>query len=324
MDTLISMRDIQRESMPKRDSYLEKLAEAGQEVIQGDYRAASRIFDLTREGDCPREVGELAEVFGFMTVKVLAREQALENALSEVRQKNADLKQAAQLRAEFSKLFIGTIITLCCYTMLVSFLREVRHVDMTPLSWATHMVNLGLFGILGCSMAWFLHRHRYPLSTFGLTLKNWRTSLVESLLVCIPVLALLVMFKALLVHFDPSYRGQPLIQLTLGSFPWQTFVLYVLVSFSQELCTRGFLQTCIERVLEGKARTSLAILLGAVQFGVLHLHYSFQLSVLAFLGAALFGRLYARHRTIIGITVTHYILGVCVFGPLQLVSSPGR
>lgn len=299
--------------------YLERLAEAGQQVIRGNYQAATHIFDLTREGSCPKEVGDLAEVFGFMIVKVDAREQALEKALSEVSRKNAALGEAAQLRAEFSKLFVGTIIILCCYVMLVSFLREVRHVDMTPLSWATHLVNLGLFGILGGSMAWFLNRHRYAMNTFGLTWKNWRRALNESLLVCILVLGLLVLFKAYLVGFDPLYRGQPLIKPTFGSFPWQMFFMYALVCFAQELSTRGFLQTCIERVLEGKGRTTLAILLGSVEFGVVHLHYSFQLSVLAFLGAALFGSLYARHRTILGITVMHYILGVCIFGPLQLV-----
>jgi hypothetical protein len=300
-------------------SYLERLAEAGQEVIRGNYQAATQIFDLTREGSCPREVGDLAEVVGFMAVKVDAREQALEKALAEVRRKNLGLQEAAQLRAEFSKLFIGTIITLCCYMMLVSYLRQVRHVDMTPLSPATHLVNLGIFGILGGSMAWFLHQHRYAMNTFGLTWKNWRRSLSESLLVCIPVLGVLVVFKALLMHFDPAYHGRPLITPTFGSFPWQTFVLYVLVCVCQELTTRGFLQTCIERVLDGKGRTTLAVLLGAAQFGALHLHYSFHLGILGFLGAALFGFLYARHRTIVGITVAHYILGVCVFGPLQLV-----
>ena len=306
--------------LPKSDaSYLRKLAEAGQEVIRGNYRAATHIFDVARKGNCPKEVEDLAEVLEVVTVKVHAREQALEKALRELRRKTADLEKAAQLRAEFSKLFIGAIFTLCCYTMLVTFLRDVRHVDMTPLSWATHLVNLGIFGMLGGCMGWFLHHHRYPMSTFGLTWKNWRKSLAESLLVCIPVLGLLIMIKALLVHVDPAYRGQPLIVPTLGSFPWQTFVLYVLVCFCQELSTRGFLQTCMERVLGGKRRSSVAILLGAVNFGVFHLHYSFQLSILAFLGALLFGGLYIRHRTIVGIVVAHYILGVCVFGPLQLV-----
>jgi membrane protease YdiL (CAAX protease family) len=320
MQTLISMRECSAWGRPEGEtSHLKRLAQAGQEVVRGNYLAATYIFDMTRGGCCPKEVEDLAEALGSVTVKVRAREQALERALSELRRKTADLEKAAQLRAEFSKLFIGAIITLCCYMMFVTFLREVRHVDLTPLAGATHLVNLGLFGMLGASMAWFCHQHRYPMNTFGLTWRSWRRSLLESLLVCIPVLGLLVVFKALLAHFDSAYRGQPLIQPTLGSFPWHTFVLYVLVCFFQELTTRGFLQTCIERVLEGRQRTNLAIVLGAVNFGVLHLHYSFQLSVLAFLGALLFGCLYARHRTIVGITVSHYILGVCVFGPLQLV-----
>jgi hypothetical protein len=295
-----------------------RLAAAGHEVIRGNYRAAAQIFDLTREGSCPEDVGELAEVFGFMTVKVEAREHALEKALAEVRKNNIDLVEAAQLRAEFSKLFTATIILLCCYTMLVSFLRDMLHVNMSPLAWATHIVNLGLFVMLGGSMAWFLRRHRYPMSRFGLTWKNWKRSLVESLLACIPALGLLVLVKAVLVRYDPPYQGKPLIQW--GDWgPWQMFVIYIFVSSAQELSTRGFLQTCIERVLQGKGRTVLAILLGSAEFGVVHLHYSFELGVLAFFGALLFGGLYARHRTILGITVAHYILGQCIFGPLQLV-----
>lgn len=299
-------------------SHFTRLATAGQEVIRGNYRAAAQIFDLTREGSCPEEVGELAEVFGFMTVKVEAREHALEKALAELRKKNADLVEAAQLRAEFGKLFTGTIILLCCYTMMVSFLRDGLHVDMSPLAWATHLVNLGLFLMLGGSMAWFLRRHHYPMSSFGLTWKNWKRSLVESLLVCIPALGFLIVFKALLVRYDPRFQGKPVVEW--GNWgPWQMFVIYVLVSSAQELSTRGFLQTCIERVLQGKGRTVLAILLGSAEFGVVHLHYSFELGVLAFFGAVLFGSLYARHRTIFGITVAHYILGQCIFGPLQLV-----
>jgi len=59
--------------------------------------------------------------------------------------------------------------------------------------------------------------------------------------------------------------------------------------------------------------------LGAAEFGVVHLHYSFALGILSFIGAVLFGSLYARHRTILGITVAHYILGQFIFGPLQLI-----
>ena len=53
----------------------------------------------------------------------------------------------------------------------------------------------------------------------------------------------------------------------------------------------------------------MAVLLSAAQFGVVHLHYSFRIGLISFVGAALFGFLHARHRTIIGIAILHYILG---------------
>ena len=299
-------------------SHFSKLAAAGQEIIRGNYRAAAQIFDLTKEGRCPEDVGELAEVFGFMAVKVEAREHALEKALREVRKKNVELQEAAELRAEFGKLFIGTTILLCCYTMMVAFLRDGLHVNMSPLAPATHILNLGLFVMLGGSMAWFLKKHHYPTNTFGFTWNNWKRSLGESLLICVPALGALLLFKAFLLRVDPRYQGQPLIEWSKWG-PWQMFLIYILVCFAQELSTRGFLQTCIERLLQGKDRTKIAILLGSAEFGVVHLHYSFELCILAFFGALLFGSLYARHRTIVGITVAHYILGQCIFGPLQLV-----
>jgi Type II CAAX prenyl endopeptidase Rce1-like len=297
---------------------IERLAAASEEVIRGNYRAAAEIFELTRANSCGNAASELAEIFGLMTVKVQAREHALEKTLAELRKKNADLKRAVQIRAEFAKLFSGTVLLLCIYAIAVSFLRNVMGVQMTALAWPTHLVNLGLFIMLGGLMVWFLRRHHYPVESFGVTWKNWRRAVAESLLACIPGLAALVVFKALLVQFSPLYQGKPVIEWSNWG-PWQMFVVYGVVALAQEISTRGFMQTCIERVLPGKGRTRLAIVLAAAEFGVVHLHYSFALGMLAFFGAVLFGTLYARHRTIVGITIAHYILGQCIFGPLQLV-----
>ncbi len=304
--------------MPEPPDYFAQLTNAGYEVIQGNYPAAARIFDLTREGRCPEEVGELAEVLGLMTVKVEARELRLSRAFAEVQHKNAELERAAELQAEFSKLFSGSILLLCVYTMALAFVQNVAKVKLTPLSPGTHLMNLGLFVALGGMMYWFLRRHHYPLSTFGFTLRNWKRSLVESLLVCVPVFGVLLAFKAYSVATNPEFAGLPLIDWQKWE-PWQMFVLYLFVTTAQELSTRGFQQTCVERLLTGRYRTAIAILLGAAQFGVVHLHYSFRLGIIAFLGAALFGWLYARHRTILGATVAHYILGQLMFGPLQLI-----
>jgi hypothetical protein len=298
--------------------YFGQLAAAGAEVIQGNYRAATRIFDLTREGSCPQEVGELAEVLGFMTVKVEAREHALEKALSEVRRQNQALEEAAERRAEFSKVFCGSILLLCLYSLTLAFFQSVMKLDMSPLATGTHLMNLALFVMLAVLMTWYLKRHRYPLSSFGLTWNNWRRAVAESLLICGPVLALLAAIKAVLVRYHPAFSGKPVIEWTNWG-PWQMFVIYIFVTLAQELSTRGFLLTCVERLLTGERRTQIAVWLGAAQFGVVHLHYSFGLGMLSLFGAALFGTLYARHRTIVGVTLAHYILGQCIFGPLQLM-----
>lgn len=301
-----------------RAGYFAQLAQAGAEVIQGNYRAAQHIFDLTQEGSCPEEVGELAEVLGFMTVKVEAREHALEKALAEVQRKNRELEEAAERRIEFSKVFCGTVLLLCVYALALSFLQNVLKLEMSPLAIGTHLMNLALFAMLAALMTWYLKRHRYPMASFGLTWNNWRRALGESLLVCVPVLILLAGIKALLVQFHPAFAGKPVIEWTNWG-PWQMFVVYLFVTFAQELSTRGFLLTCVERLLTGERRTQIAIWLGAAQFGVVHLHYSFGLGILSLFGAALFGMLYARHRTIAGVTVAHYVLGQCIFGPLQLM-----
>ncbi|MFN7924169.1 MAG: CPBP family intramembrane glutamic endopeptidase [Bryobacteraceae bacterium] len=298
-------------------SYFSQLNAAGQEVVQGNYQAAARIFDLTKQGQCPEEVSELAEVLGLMTVKVAAREQGLEKALNEVNRKNAALEVAAKLRSEFSMVFSGTVIWLSLYAMVLAYIQNVAHVALQPKSMSTMFMNLGLCVALTVMMVTFLRAHHYPSSTFGFTLANWKRAVGESLLVCIPALGLLALFKVYLVNTDPAYAGMKIIEW--GTWEsWPFFLLYIFVTFFQELSCRGFQQTCVERLLAGKQQT-VAVLLCAAQFGVVHLHYSFRLGMMSFIGAALFGFLYARHRTIAGITVAHYVLGQFIFGPLQLV-----
>ncbi len=286
-------------SEPDLKDHFAQLKTACHQVIRGNYQAAAHIFDLTREGQSPPEVGDLAEVFGLMAVKVEAREHALEKSLAEVSRKNAGLEKAEQLRAEFSKIFCGSIILLCFYMMGVAFLQSVAGVSMTALAWPTHVVNLGLFVMLGSMMAWFLRKHHYPLEAFGLTWKNWQRSLLESLAVCPVALGGLLLFKSYLVRHNPAYIGKPVVDWSYWG-PWEMFVVYIFVASAQELSTRGFLQTCIERLLPGNASTRIAILLTAAEFGVVHLHYSFALGVMAFIGSVVFGTLYVRHRTIFG------------------------
>jgi hypothetical protein len=64
---------------PDRSAF-SQLAAAAHEIIHGNYEAAGRIFQVTRDAEAPDALKDLAELFGLMTVKVEAREFALEQA----------------------------------------------------------------------------------------------------------------------------------------------------------------------------------------------------------------------------------------------------
>ena len=128
----------------------------------------------------------------------------------------------------------------------------------------------------------------------------------------------LVLLKALLVRYDPQWSGRPVIEWTIWE-PWQMVLIYIPISFAQEAMGRGFTQTCIERLLTGNRRKRLAIVLASAEFGAMHLHYSFGMGMIAFAGSIFLGVLYARHRTLVGVILCHYVLGQLIFGPLQLM-----
>ena len=304
---------------PSRSAqYLERLAAAAVAVIRGDYRAATNIFELTRSNSTSVEGAGLAETFGLMTVKIEAREFALEQALNELRRKNADLETAAQLHEDFSRFFSTSILFLCSYSMLLAFLRSVMGFEMGPTSIASYAMNLVLF-VMYCLMIFYFTRNRqYPMSMFGVTTQNWKRAVAESLLALVPVLILLVLVKVYLVNNNPEFAGKPIVDWSDWG-PRKMWLIYGPSSVAQEFTTRGFQQTCIERLLTGKYRTWIAIILTSAQFAVVHLHYSFFTGMVAFSGGVFFGWLYSRHRTILGVSLIHYLVGQVTFGPLQLI-----
>jgi len=298
---------------------LHPIFQATQAVIEGDYgKASATVRSLKRNRNVHPAISELAESVGLMSVKVEVRELMLERAMADLRAKHEDLEHTMRLRDEFAGLFSGSVALLCLYAMVISFLDSGLHMRTGPLDFSTQVLNLFLYVVLAGMIWMFLRKHHYPAATFGVTTANWRKSVIESLLCCVAVLPLLVALKVLLVRTSPEWAGRPVIEWTNWG-PLHRIPLYIGVAVSQEIMGRGFTQTCIERLVTGRRRTAVAILLASAEFGAMHLHYSFLIGIMAFIGAVILGTLYARHRTIIGICICHYVIGQLIFGPLQLI-----
>ena len=90
--------------------------------LAGSYKNVDRIFSLTDVNRNSPEIVELAETFGMMSVKVEAREFALEQTIEELKEKKAHVEHLYKLRAQLSSIFISTVLLTTFYIFVLGFL----------------------------------------------------------------------------------------------------------------------------------------------------------------------------------------------------------
>lgn len=174
--------------------------------------------------------------------------------------------------------------------------------------------------IMAYYLCWDLYKQGYPLSMFGVTLRNWKLSIKETLLFMSPLLLAIVIVKKILIITNSAYAGQSLFRLgleTTPTTPQQHFLLsaalimYIIFSPIQELIFRGVVQTSWQRFSTGAHRTLVAITVTSILY--LNAHFYWSLSILVLIPSFLWGWLFARHRTLIGVSMGHMLIGVWLF-----------
>lgn len=218
-----------------------------------------------------------------------------------VRALNTELEQA-RLRNEFMRFF-GVTMVLFGIASLVQ--RLIRH-DLAPTlqmlySWGFLLLTLA-------PIAYFAREQRLPRESFGLTLRNVGRPLAESLVVGLGLAAV-----AVALRLETRPPGEPLATWgslrTYSSTQTAVFLLaYGPHCLLQEFIGRGVIQGSLQRFVT-EQRPIVPILMTSALFGIFHFYVSIGFAVLTFVVSLLFGWLYTRHRTLVGVTVAHYILG---------------
>jgi len=166
----------------------------------------------------------------------------------------------------------------------------------------------------------------YPARFFGLTTENAWANIREAVLFTLPWLAGTVLVKLALVAWVPSMQGLPLFQMfsppapglpASGFNPWLA-AAYVFFAPFQELIYRGGVQGPLTHFLTGRWRTWLAIVGANVIFSAAHLYVSPGLAVIAFIAGLFWGWLYARQGSLVGVSVSHVLLGFWAFEVVDL------
>ena len=213
----------------------------------------------------------------------------------------AELHQS-RLRNEFLRFFS---VTMALFG-IASLVQKLINQDLAPTmqmlySWGFLLATLAPIG-------YFARRQGQPLASFGMTTRGAGKALKESL-----AIGAMLVLVAVAVRRQTLLPGEGL--LSWGSLqPYSNtqttifFLAYIPHCFLQEFIGRGVIQGSLQRFVT-EQRPIVPILLTSALFGIFHLYVSVPFAVLTFAISLLFGWMYWRHRTLIGVTLAHFALG---------------
>lgn len=215
---------------------------------------------------------------------------------------NEQLEVVHQEKDELSLLFVAIVMLISTYAFIINLFQADWFLRLPDPNTVQYTVGR-LVEITGLALIMLVvNKSRMPLSAFGITLKDWKKSVKESIWFTLVGMAVLTAI-AYVVVYDNQGR---LIQWEAIS--WEYFA-YIFVVPIQEFIMRGVFQNSVYRLLTGKYVGVLAVLITSLVFGALHLHVSVNLGIIAFVSGLFWGFLYLRHQSLLGICLSHYILG---------------
>ncbi len=277
------------------------------EIIAGSYENVGKIFSLTDKDSNSAEIANLAESFGMMAIKVEAREFALEKTIEELKEKKARVESLVRLRTQFSFIFISTVLLTTVYIFLLGFLETPYISELPNADGIREYSSRGIEFITLIIVVLTIFTMRLPLKDFGLTTTGWKRAIIESLLVTVPVIAFLAFFKVMMNIYYPGIFKETQI-FNIGYFGI-SYIVYLLVAPVQEFIARGTMQGSLTRLFSGRYSGLMGVLVTSFLFGSLHMCHSIHLSIAALLTSWLWGWMYQRQKTIIGVSLSHFLVG---------------
>lgn len=217
-------------------------------------------------------------------------------------------------------LFVYNYTIIALYVFSLSILSKlVLTTSSTTIYSAPLLILAAIINIL------LVKYSEYPLSFYGLTMQHWLHDLIEAFLYTIPMLAVVTLLKLFTIHFVPQFSTEKLFEFSLleqaltdnSSIALYGAILYLALIPLQELIFRSVTQSILQEFL-GNQRKWTAIMLANLCFGMIHLHLSFILAVGVMLPGLFWGWLYAKQRSLLGVSVSHVILGFWGFFILGL------
>ncbi|MBU8907928.1 CPBP family glutamic-type intramembrane protease [Desertibacillus haloalkaliphilus] len=214
------------------------------------------------------------------------------------------------------KLASRLLIALSIYTLLL-----VSLTDLVATLGASTIVDVTLLIGFALMIYFIIKSSGFPLRSFGLRIDNWKQEATEAVKLTLPVLGFFMVLKWVLITFVPSFSHMSLFNVEAAfadtgftvSLFIMTIFIYIVFSVVQEFVARVGLQSAFEKFLpHTKAKMLKAILLSNLLFAVAHSHIGLVFALAAFIPGLYWGWLFARQRSLVGVSISHMLIGIWV------------
>lgn len=250
--------------------------------------------------------GTYLKLMGQLTRRVSQRLRKTDQNLVESLQEKLSLLQAHN---QISSTLIHMFILLALWFNVSKLIGSVA----TQLN-AFESITSALFVLIfALSTIYVIYSSGYPLSFYGLSLQRAGFYSLEAILYSLPLILFLIALKWALIENLPLFEGIPLIDSGVSGLSFHEIAavwgLYLFFVPLQELIARGFLQNCFRNFFQGPNRVFYAILSSNLLFALVHTVKSFWFAIATFLLGIFWGCLYEHQRTIVGVIVSHALVG---------------
>ncbi|WP_169569377.1 cyclic nucleotide-binding domain-containing protein [Sneathiella limimaris] len=324
------LKSLEKESGDNDNSFVIATLQPGEEfgeltaiegtVASATIRASKPMELITLDLRQQNEDQNLKELYDQIQVNLIRRIASKLRDTSE--RKVALMEQESKRRREqaVAGRFIITILSLvACYTLALRAIMDLG----TYGSWLqVYYSPLIIVAFMG-AMLFMMARSEMPFEAFGLTLKGWKPAIKDAVLFSIPFCAFITFLKWEYIVLYPDPGGMTVFTLTEmfssftpgGDFSWMAyltfFLAYVLLCPVQELIARCGVQAPLSILLQGShvQRHFLAILVSNLLYSASHSHLNLGFAFITFVPGLFWGWLFMRHKSLIGVSVSHAIVG---------------
>ena len=231
--------------------------------------------------------------------------------------------ELSKARVAMGKFMINLLFVLAVYMYAFKIIEK-----MASNSLSTSVISIPLIIFFAMAVLMMMKSSGYSMQFYGFTTNNWRHSLKDSVIVSIILILCIVLIKWLSISLIPQFHNLSLIHLSFNAGGMQTtnelcktnipiliifICAYLIFTPIQELICRGALQSSLQEFLTGPSRVWWAIIISNILFSVTHLHVSIGLALTVLLPGLFWGWMYARNKTLIGVSLSHLIVGGMAF-----------